>query len=170
MQEMQRETEAEMRVLRNALDKKSSPSVDDRTNRGLSLDLSLDLARSALNACREKGHRVTSTVTDHQGREIVMLRDDGGADRPQLMNSKKVGLVVGSGLSSRQRLEQQEARMRGFGLTMSDQDKLELPGAVPLRVGGKLIGVLAVSGAPNGRLDETCALAAVGAIGGLDQL
>ncbi len=98
-----------------------------------------------------------------------MLRDDGAFERARLRNVKKLRLVTESGLSSRQRLEQQEAGMRGFGVHIKEGEKLELTGAVPLRVSGKLIGALAVTGAYNGNLDETCALKAVSAVGGLDQ-
>ena len=45
--------------------------------RSLSVGAALELATTALEACRKHGSRVTITVLDHAGRTKVVLRDDG---------------------------------------------------------------------------------------------
>ena len=39
-----------------------------------------------------------------------------------------------------------------------------LPGGLPIRAGGELIGGIGVSGAPSGKIDEQCANAGLAAI------
>src|SRR5687767_2647104 len=48
--------------------------INERT---LSLDVALELASAAMEACRKHGSQVTITVLDHAGRTKVVLRGDG---------------------------------------------------------------------------------------------
>ena len=47
------------------------------TERGLSTNAALELATTALEACRKHGSVVSITVLDHAGRTKVAIRDDG---------------------------------------------------------------------------------------------
>jgi uncharacterized protein GlcG (DUF336 family) len=135
----------------------------------LPLDLALDLAKAALNACRDLKYSVSVTVAGTTFDSRVVLRDDGATPRSVLMNDKKLSLVFESGERSSQALERLHRKFREMGTNgMSAADMRDLPGAVPIRVRGKLIGGLAVSGSPTAARDEACASAGIQGVGGLD--
>ncbi|HEX6610240.1 MAG TPA: heme-binding protein [Hyphomicrobiaceae bacterium] len=163
LRELQRQAEFEMEQLRKAAQGRQADAE------ALSLDLAVDLARAAIKDCREIGHKVSVAVSDSRGIQKVLLRDDSAAMRGFYLLEKKLRIVVLSGKTSSASLEEDDRRFRALGTNgMNKKDMDELPGGVPIRVKGKLIGAVAVAGAPNAREDEKCAQAAVQSVGGLD--
>ena len=57
------------------------------TQRNIGIDLALEAATAALEAARDRGHRVAVAVADRGGHLLVLLRSDGAG--PHLIDSAR---------------------------------------------------------------------------------
>ena len=138
----------------------AGPSAADDviTARLMSLDLAGDLARGAVDACREEGYQVSAVVVDRSAVTQVVMRDVYASRFNTEIARKKANAVILSAVSTREFLQNRPDITDVMNLL---DDVLVLRGAVPVRAAGSLIGALGVSGAPGGDIDERCALAAL---------
>ena len=121
----------------------------------MTLELAVDIARGAIEACREDGYQVSVVVTDRSGRTQVVMRDVYANQYMTQLAKAKTSAVVLSNTSS-----------SSLGRNRADivaelnhlEELLVLDGGVPITVAGSMIGAVGVSGAPGGDLDEACAL------------
>jgi uncharacterized protein GlcG (DUF336 family) len=121
----------------------------------MTLELAVDIARGAVEACREDGYQVSVVVTDRSGRTQVVMRDVYANQYMTQLAKAKTSAVVLSNTSS-----------SSLGRNRADivaelnhlEELLVLDGGVPITVAGSMIGAVGVSGAPGGDLDEACAL------------
>jgi uncharacterized protein GlcG (DUF336 family) len=133
------------------------------TYKSLAPDIALDLARSALQQCRNDGHQVAVVVTDRFGATLVQLRDRytpvGALD---IAKGKAWTAVTFSRNTSDFVKAMKNGTISG-GLA-------GLPGVTPLagglviEAGGSLLGAVGVAGAPGGDKDEVCANAGLAAV------
>jgi uncharacterized protein GlcG (DUF336 family) len=127
----------------------------------MSAALARDIAQHALEACQGKGYQVTAVVVDRDGIPQAMTRDVYASRFTIQIAREKANAVVLSGVASgefrRNRADIREEMNHVNGVLM-------LQGALPIRVGGALVGALGVSGAPGGDKDEECARAALDAV------
>jgi uncharacterized protein GlcG (DUF336 family) len=115
--------------------------------KGPSLQVSLNLALAAVEACKAKGGNVSVLVTDATGVPIVLLSGDGAGERSQLIAQSKAFTVVKYRMPSgdvkrKARVDPKLARELSLDPNIGEPRL----GAVPLMVGSELIGVLSVSG------------------------
>lgn len=131
------------------------------TTRLMTLEMATDIARNALDACREKGYQVSVVVVDRSATVQVVLRDVYASRFNTELSRRKANAVVLSGLeTSSFRVNRADIRAE-----MNELDGiLVLSGAVPVRAAGALLGAVGVSGAPGGDIDEECAAAGVEAV------
>ena len=121
----------------------------------LSLHRATELAKAAINACRKKGIQVGVTVVDRNGIVQVTLRDTLAAPLTLKISALKAYTAANFAVNTSQLKRQANSPLAQVnGLMMS-------PGGVAVKVGGKLLAAIGVSGAPSGITDETCAVAGV---------
>lgn len=130
----------------------------------ISLEMALEVARTALAQCESDGYRVSVTVVDASGTTKVILKSDGAG--PHTLASS-----FGKAFTS--------ASMRSatgdIAANIADNDELAelrdmderiliLAGGLPISVAGEVIGGIGVGGAPGGHLDAACAQAGIDTI------
>jgi uncharacterized protein GlcG (DUF336 family) len=136
------------------------------SERTLSLDVALELASAAMEACRKHGSRVTITVLDHAGRTKVQLREDGSNPHSVEHSIRKAYTAL------THRMPSGEYGKRTAGQFPNSFGVLSLPnittaaGGLPIRAGDTVVGAIGISGTPGARgagsggggaADEACA-------------
>ena len=129
-------------------------------------DVALDLARGALEACREAGYQVAVAVVDRFGQTQVVLRDRFAGPHTVPTASGKAWTAVsfrGATLELDRRLAEGELSP---GLRRIP-GALFLGGGLPVEAAGSIVGGIGISGAPDPQFDEDCANAGLEAISDL---
>jgi uncharacterized protein GlcG (DUF336 family) len=133
------------------------------TVRILAPETALKAAQAALARCRMDGFQTAVAVVDRAGVVQVVLRDRyAGAHTPEM--------AIGKAWTAAS--FKQSTRSLAFetqpGKPMSGIRQLPrvvvAGGGLPIEAGGNLLGAIAVSGAPGGDADDTCAQAGIKAI------
>jgi uncharacterized protein GlcG (DUF336 family) len=139
--------------------------INERT---LSLDVALELASAAMEACRKHGSQVTITVLDRAGRTKVVLREDGSNPHSVEHSLRKAYTAL------TYRMPSGEYGKRAAGQFPNSFGVLSLPnittaaGGLPVRAGDTVVGAIGISGTPGARgagsggggaADEACAQA-----------
>jgi len=121
----------------------------------LSMDVAVQVAQGAIDACREKGIQIAATVVDREGTVQVTLRDTIAAPITVPISKMKAFTAVNFNAATSALTSRADSPIgRIDGLVMS-------AGGVPIQVGGALIAGVGVSGAPSGETDAECAQAGV---------
>lgn len=129
------------------------------------LALALEAVQTALAACEAKNYKASAMVVDYHGSIIALLSSDGASYKtPELAGAKAATTMkykVASG-----KIQKRAIADAAFAAEIAADPKIGSAhqGALPIMVGGKLIGAIAVSGAAGGENDEACAQA------GLDKI
>lgn len=121
---------------------------------GLPLDLALEAAHAAIEACRGDGYRIGVAVTDPAGQLLVGLAADGaGPGRVYVAVRKDIAATAFKmpTLALRAKLLADPALRGQIKPNMS-----VFSGAVPLMVGDRVVGAIASSGS-TGNEDDRCA-------------
>jgi uncharacterized protein GlcG (DUF336 family) len=133
------------------------------TYKSLTPEVALDLARAALNDCRERGFQIAVTVVDRFGVAQVTLRDRfAGAHTVPTATAKAwtaVSFRTNTGeLVALTQPGMPQAGVRGLpGVAI-------IAGGITIEAGGSLLGAVGDSGAPGGDADEACAKAGIEAV------
>lgn len=121
----------------------------------LSLETALKVAQGAVVACRAQGIQIGVTVVDRDGTVQVKLRDTIAAPITAQISEQKAFTAANFNAPTSQLESRADTPIgRIPGLVMS-------AGGVPIEVGGRLLGAVGVSGAPQGDTDEACARAGI---------
>jgi len=120
----------------------------------MTLELAVDIAQGAIDACRKDGYQVAVVVVDRGGRTQVVMRDVFANQYLTQLAQAKANAVVLSNTSS-SALRKNRADI--VNELNSLDDLLVLDGGLPVTVAGSMIGAVGVGGAPGGDLDEACA-------------
>ena len=124
--------------------------------RRLTTDIANEIARGAMEACRDRGYQVTALVVDRSGDTQALLRDVYAPRMTMEIAREKAGAVILSGTAS----AQLDKSRSDIAAELGHLDEvLTLAGALPIEVGGSLVGAVSVSGAPGGDIDAECAQA-----------
>ncbi len=133
--------------------------------RGPELALAVEAAQTAIAVCLGNGYKTTATVVDSAGVPVAILSSDGAAERTQMIGLTKTSATI------KYKVPSGEIADRVKTDTALDAEVKADPkigtarrGALPIKVGGQIIGALSVSGAPGGDKDEVCTQA------GLDKI
>jgi uncharacterized protein GlcG (DUF336 family) len=137
----------------------------ESTARGPLLGLAVEAARAAVAACLKSGYRTGVSVIDSVGDARAMLTADGsdGSHVFVAMRKALAALAFKTASSAAHDAVANDSRLLG---RVSPAMFVE-GGALPIVVGGEVIGAIGVSGAagsPIGHQDEVCAQA------GLDKI
>jgi uncharacterized protein GlcG (DUF336 family) len=127
-------------------------------SRILTLDVAQTIAQEAMAKCRADGYKVTVLVVDGLNAPKAMLRDDGAsASTTEAAKMKATSTMLYNRPSG-------PAQPLAPGTTAPPATipgTINAQGAVPIKFGDVTIGAVAVSGAPGGDKDATCANAAL---------
>src|SRR6202171_68712 len=120
----------------------------------LTLDAVQAIAQEALAKCRADGYKVTVLVVDALNAPKAMVRDDGAtASTTEVAKMKATATMLYNRPSG-------PAQPPPAGTTAPPATipgTINAQGAVPIKVGEATIGAVAVSGAPGGDKDASCA-------------
>jgi uncharacterized protein GlcG (DUF336 family) len=124
----------------------------------LSLPTALTMAQAAVTACQKEGIQIGVTVVDRNGIPQVVLRDTVAPPitLPISFGKAKAAVMFNAPTS--------ELADRGNTPVGQADGMVMSAGAVPIQVGGHLLGGIGVSGAPSGETDEMCAKAGFEAV------
>ena len=133
--------------------------------RGPALALALEAAQTAVATCTANGYKTTATVVDSAGVPIVILSGDGAPERTQAVGLSKTTTTIKYKVPSGEIADRVKTDA-ALDAEVKADPKIGTArrGALPIKVGGEIIGALSVSGAPGGDKDEVCVQA------GLDKI
>ncbi len=133
----------------------------------LPVDLAVEAATIAVQTCQKDGYNVTATIVNRDGLVQAVVRGNNATPHTIQMSHDKAYTVITLGpilkVDSTQAIA---GKMTPAPLPVGS---LPLPsnplygvnystGGLAIKVGDELIGAIGVSGAPNGNLDQACAL------------
>jgi len=138
----------------------SAASAQVLQEKNMSLEIALELAQGAVQACAVDGYNVSAAVVDRGGTLRALLRaDNAGVHTPEAARRKAYTSVSARAATSQ--IARNVEENPGAAQLVAIDDFLVLAGGVPVKVGDETIGAIGVGGAPGGNLDEACALAAI---------
>jgi uncharacterized protein GlcG (DUF336 family) len=128
----------------------------------LEMAVAIDLARTAIAICEAQGLRVGAAVSDSAGNLRVGLTGNSARAGRIFTASRKNAAVIAYG----QPTSAIQAKLRADAEARAalPPHMAVMPGGVPIRIGDKIIGALAVSGATSLQ-DEDCANKALAQLG-----
>jgi uncharacterized protein GlcG (DUF336 family) len=129
----------------------------------LSTDAAVEAARAALAKCRGDGQKVSVTVIDAAGRPKAMIRDDGAAPHTAEHSFRKAYTALSYRMPSAD-YGKRAAEAKGVAIGPQLLPNITTAaGGVPIKVDGKTVGAIGISGTPSsaggGEHDATCASA-----------
>jgi uncharacterized protein GlcG (DUF336 family) len=124
--------------------------------RGIPSDLAVEAAQAANAACLATGAKTTTIVIDQEGVPIAMISGDGAAAITQRIAMGKAMIALKIKAPSADGAKADPAVMAPLGVPR--------PGGLPILAGSDVVAAIAVSGAPSGQTDATCATAGIAKI------
>jgi uncharacterized protein GlcG (DUF336 family) len=133
--------------------------------RGPAAALAVEAAQTAVATCLASTYKVTALVVDSAGVPVVMVAGDGAPERTQGVAASKVAAVIKYKMASGE-VAAKAKTDPALDAAIKADPKIGTArqGALPIMVGGEMIGAMAASGAPGGEKDEACVKA------GLDKI
>jgi len=135
----------------------AKPATGLLTEKALSLDMAMDIARGALDKCRADGYRTTVAIIDAGGNLKMSVRDDGTSPHTVEVARKKAYTAL---IYRRPSMETAKAWATQVP-PPSIEGTIALGGGLPIRAGDQVVGSIGVSGAPGQDKDEACATAGI---------
>jgi uncharacterized protein GlcG (DUF336 family) len=131
-----------------------------RTERNMSLELANQIAAAGVAACQANGYNVTVTVVDRAGGVRAVQRADNAG--PHTLGASQQKAFTSASAKNTTVAMLEIMQKNAAAATLGDiPGFLVLGGGVPVKVGSEVIGAVGIGGAPNGNLDEQCAMAAL---------
>jgi uncharacterized protein GlcG (DUF336 family) len=131
-----------------------------RTERNMSLELANQIAAAGVAACQANGYNVTVTVVDRAGGVRAVQRADNAG--PHTLGASQQKAFTSASAKNTTVAMLDILQKNPAAATLGDiPGFLVLGGGVPVKVGNEVIGAVGIGGAPNGNLDEQCAMAAL---------
>lgn len=133
--------------------------------RGIPTALAIEAAQAANANCLSTTYKTTTLIADSAGVPIVVVSNDGAAAITQRIAMTKAQAVLKYGMSSGEVLAK-----AGTDTALAAEIKANplietaRPGALQIKAGADVVGIISVSGAPGGDKDEVCAKAGLAVI------
>jgi len=128
------------------------------SQKNVSLALAQTIAQAALEQCQSMGFKVSVTVLDRAGLQIVMLRGDGaGMHTPE--GSDRKAYTARTYGSPSANFAKRVTTEPNYAPATQYTRVLALSGGLPIKVGNEVIGAVGVSGSPG--KDEVCSQAGI---------
>lgn len=132
----------------------TSYADDILTVKTIGMELARDIASESINACRKMGYQVSAVVVDRSSQIRAALRDDLAARVTlELAEDKANSVILANTSSGELRINRNDIRHE-----LNEMDGIILlTGGLAINAAGYRLGAVGVSGAPSGKLDESCA-------------
>jgi uncharacterized protein GlcG (DUF336 family) len=127
--------------------------------RGIPLELALEAAKLAVDTCKSQDQKVGVSVLDSSGEVRLVLAADGAAYRGVSNSALKAKAALAFEIPSGQVADRAKTDAAIASRLAANPTWLARAGAVPVSVGGTLIGAIGVGGARGSEKDEACAIA-----------
>ena len=127
--------------------------------RGVPIELALEAAKVALDTCKSQDQKVGVSVLDSSGEVRLVLAADGAAYRGVQNSALKARAALAFEIPSGQVAERAKTDTAIASRLAANPTWLARAGAIPVSVGGTLIGAIGVGGARGSEKDEACAIA-----------
>lgn len=138
----------------------TATSTNVLQEQNIPLNLALEIAQNAVEACAKEQYSVSAAVLDREGVLRALLRADNAAiHTPEAARRK--AYTAASARTATSTMAKNIQQNPGAAQLVAIDDFLILAGGVPIKVGNETIGAIGVGGAPGGDLDEACAMAAL---------
>lgn len=124
------------------------------TERSISLDAAMELAKAGLEACRANGFKVSVTVLNRHARTSVVLSEDGVNPHTVENSMRKAYTSFTTKAPSGDVGKRPHPQFESF---MALDKITALEGGLPIFAGKELVGAIGISGAPGGEKDAACA-------------
>jgi uncharacterized protein GlcG (DUF336 family) len=126
----------------------------------LSVDVAVKAAQATIAECRKQGVGVAVTIVDRGGHEQVVMRDTLAMPITVPISKGKAYAAMNfntptSGLEGRFKEPYGPPSIGGL---------ITSAGGIPIKAGSSILGGIGVSGAPDGKVDESCAAAGLKAV------
>ncbi len=138
----------------------TAASAELLQEKNMPLDLAVEIAKGAVEACAADKYNVTAAVVDRAGVVRALLRADNAGVHTVEAARRKAYTSASSRTPTSKMAENVQKNPAAAQLVAID-GFLVLGGGVPVKAGDQTIGAVGVGGAPGGHLDEACAVAAV---------
>lgn len=129
------------------------------TEKSLSAEEALTIARSAYESCAQQGYHVSVHVVGREGQVLAAIRGDGSSPHTFENSLRKAYTArtfkTASGDLAQRLKDNPAASFVYLNNVVAAQ------GALPIKVGDDTIGAVGVSGAPGGEKDEACSRAGI---------
>ncbi|GES61316.1 heme-binding protein [Aspergillus terreus] len=135
----------------------ASSSVLQQQN--IPLNLALEIAQEAIQACSQEQYSVSTAVVDRGGVLRALLRADNAAIHTPEAARRKAYTAASSRTATSSMVK--SIQNPGAAQLAAIDGFLILGGGVPITVGNETIGAVGVGGAPSGDFDEVCATIAL---------
>lgn len=133
------------------------------TERNMPLDIAVEAAQAAVDACAAKKFNVTAAVVDRAGILRAVLRADRAG--PHTVDSAiRKAFTAASMRTPTMKIAENVAKNPAAAQLVAIDGFLVLAGGVPVKAGEETIGAIGVGGAPGGDIDDECARAAIEAV------
>ena len=137
--------------------------ADVLTERNMPLDIAVEAAQAAVDACAAKKFNVTAAVVDRAGVTRVVLRADRAG--PHTLDSAvRKAFTAASFRTPTQKIAENVGKNPAAAQLVSIEGLLVLAGGVPVKAGEETIGAIGIGGAPSGDIDDECARAGIDAV------
>jgi len=137
-------------------------------HKALSLDMAMSMAQGSLEKCRTLGYKCAVTVLGATGRTIIAFEDDGANLHRFDVARKKAYTALVYRRPSKEVVEGWSKKtaepvplLEGTMPNPPIEGTIDMGGGLPIIVDNKVIGAIAVSGAPGWDMDEACAKAGI---------
>jgi uncharacterized protein GlcG (DUF336 family) len=135
------------------------------TERSISVDAALDMAKASLDACRKHGSAVTITVLDRAARPVVTIRENGASPHSVEHSLRKAYTALTYNMPSADYGKRVAAEPGAAAGPLHLANMTTAAGGLPIRAGNTLVGAIGISGTPGakggGEADAGCAQAGI---------
>lgn len=138
----------------------SAASAQALQEKNMPMNIALELAQGAVQACAKDNYNVAAAVVDRAGVLRALLRaDNAGVHTPEAARRK--AYTSASSRTPTGAMAKNVQDNPAAAQLVAIDGFLVLAGGVPVKIGNDTIGAIGVGGAPGGHLDEACAMAAI---------
>ncbi|KAL4893593.1 hypothetical protein BDV59DRAFT_201767 [Aspergillus ambiguus] len=137
----------------------TTASMDDLQEHNIPLNVAVEIAQDAIQACVNQKYSISAAVVDCDGVLRALLRADNAAIHTPEAVRRKAYMAASLRTASSSMVK--NIQSPGATQLVEIDQFLTLPGGLPIQSGNETTGAVDVGGAPSGDLDEACATTAL---------
>lgn len=127
----------------------------------LNTQIALKIAKNTFDKCKGEGYNVSVNVLDKGGNQIAFLKDENAGVHTIEGSYKKAFTALSTKTPSSIFAQKMMKKQIPEGLINLSKDFAFVAGGLPIKSGNIVIGGVGVSGAPDGKIDENCAISGI---------